>query len=76
MSELLQSAVVHLRKEMDKPEWKQKIMEPVIRWILHSLWPYAVGIIFLNFFTTIAAVSLVLYVYHKNLSIKIISDKV
>jgi hypothetical protein len=69
MSELLQSIVVHLRKEIDKPEWKQKVIEPVIKWILHSMWPYAIGMICLNFFTTIAAVSLVLYVYHKNLRI-------
>jgi hypothetical protein len=66
MTELLQSLVNHIKKEIDKPEWKQKVLEPIIKWIFSIIWPYAIGIICLNFFMTIAAVSLVLYVYHKN----------
>jgi hypothetical protein len=66
MTELLQSFVNHIKKEIDKPEWKQKVLEPIIKWIFSIIWPYAIGIICLNFFMTIAAVSLVLYVYHKN----------
>jgi hypothetical protein len=68
MSELLQSVITHLKKEIDKPEWKQKILEPIVKWCFAIIWPYVLGIIFVNFFTTIAAVSLVLYLYHKNLS--------
>jgi len=66
MTELLQSLVNHIKKEIDKPEWKQKVLEPIIKWVFSIIWPYAIGIICLNFFMTIAAVSLVLYVYHKN----------
>jgi len=61
MSDLINSCAAILRKEMEKPEWKQQILEPVTRWIFGSIWPYALGIILLNFFMTIGAVSLVLY---------------
>ena len=67
MSELLKSMIVYLRKEIDKPEWKQQILEPITKWIFIRVWLYALAIILINFFMTIAAVSLVLYVYHKNL---------
>jgi hypothetical protein len=66
MSELLQSIVIHIKKEIDKPEWKQTVLEPIIKWIFNIFWPYALGILCLNCFMTIASVSLVLYVYHKN----------
>jgi len=66
MSELLQSIVIHIKKEIDKPEWKQSVLEPIVKWIFSTMWPYALGIICLNFFMTIAAVSLVLYVYNKH----------
>lgn len=61
MSDLFSSVSHLVRKEMDKPEWKQQVLEPVTRWIFGSIWPYALGIIIINFFMTIAAVSLVLY---------------
>lgn len=67
MSEILQSIINHIKKEIDKPEWKQKILEPIVKWTITIIWPYLFGMIFINFFTTIAAVSLVLYLYHKNL---------
>ena len=70
MSELLQSVVSHIKKEIYKPEWKQKVLEPIIKWVFGVIWPYALGIICLNCFMTIAAVSLVLYVYHKNAIIR------
>lgn len=69
MSELLKSFIVYLRKEIDKPEWKQQILEPITKWIFIRVWLYALAIILINFFMTIAAVSFVLYVYHKNLKI-------
>ena len=53
MSELLQSVITHLKKEIDKPEWKQKVLEPIVKWIFSIIWPYALGIICLNFFTTV-----------------------
>jgi hypothetical protein len=65
MTELLQSFAIHIKKELEKPEWKQKVLEPIIRWLFTTIWPYALGIICLNFFMTIAAVSLVLYLYNK-----------
>ena len=67
MSEIFNSIIIHIKKEIDKPEWKQKVLEPIVKWIFSIIWPYALGIICLNFFTTIAAVSLVLYIYHVGL---------
>jgi hypothetical protein len=61
MSDLVKSLTKVIRIELEKPEYKQQILEPVTRWIFSSIWPYALGIISLNFFMTIAAVSLVLY---------------
>ena len=48
MSELLQSIVIHIKKEIDKPEWKQSVLEPIVKWIFSTMWPYALGIICLN----------------------------
>ncbi len=61
MSELMNMLVAMIRKEMDKPEYKQQVLEPVNKWMFSVIWPYALGIIGINFFLTIAAVSLVLY---------------
>ena len=61
MSDIMNMLVAMIRKEMDKPEYKQQILEPVNQWIFSVMWPYALGIIGVNFFMTIAAVSLVLY---------------
>jgi hypothetical protein len=66
MSELIQGLVKHIHKEIDKTEWKQKVLEPIIQWIFTTIWPYVIAIICLNFFMTIAAVSLVLYIYTKH----------
>ena len=61
MSDFMKSLATTFRKEMDKPEYRQQILEPISKWVFSTIWPYAVGIICLNFFMTIAAVSLVLY---------------
>ena len=61
MSDIASIISALCRKEMDKPEWKERILEPITKWIFGSIWPYALGIILLNFFMTIGAVSLVLY---------------
>ena len=39
MSELIQGLVKHIHKEIDKPEWKRKILEPIIQWIFSTVWP-------------------------------------
>ena len=61
MSDILETVTSIIHAEMEKPEWKQQILQPVTRWMFTKMWPYALGIICLNFFMTIAAVSLVLY---------------
>ena len=61
MSEILDLLTSCIRTEMDKPEWKQQIFEPINRWMFAKIWPYAIALICANFFMTIAAVSLVLY---------------
>ena len=61
MADIFTSISSLIRKEMDKPEWKQQVLAPITHWIFGSIWPYALGIIIINFFMTIAAVSLVLY---------------
>ena len=61
MSEIFNSLTGIMRKEIDKPEWRQQVLEPMNKWIFGVMWPYALGIIVLNFFMTIGAVSLVLY---------------
>jgi hypothetical protein len=65
MSDLVSSILLLLRKEFDKPEWKQEVLEPITKWISTLMIPYALGLICINFFLTIAAVSLVLYVYKR-----------
>ena len=61
MSELIKTFKLIIKKEIDKPEWKQQIIEPLTRWIFNYIWPWALGLILINFFLTIGAVSLVLY---------------
>ena len=61
MSDLVNSITNILKKELDKPEWKQLIMEPVSLCFFSNIWPWALGLILLNFFLTIGGVSLVLY---------------
>ena len=61
MSELINSVTILLKKELDKPEWKQQVLEPLTKWVVNSIWPWALGLILINFFLTIGAVSLVLY---------------
>jgi len=50
-----------LKKELEKPEWNEYILKP----ILLSLLPYILGVICLNFFMTILAITLVLYINKK-----------
>jgi len=48
----------YLLELIEKNNWKKDIT----KWIFYVIWPYALGIICINFFLTIAAVSLVLYI--------------
>lgn len=57
--------IVMIRKELEKPEWKKEILRPMMKWLFFSIWPVALGIMCINFFLTIAAVSLVLYLYRR-----------
>jgi len=52
-----------VKESLKSEEWKKEILYPMHKWIFMVIWPYALGIICINFFLTIAAVSLVLYVY-------------
>lgn len=60
---LISSFITLLKQELDKPEWRQEVLRPLIRWLATGILPYVVALICLNFFLTIAAVSLVLYLY-------------
>ena len=50
-----------LTNEMNRPEVREKILQPLLRWLLWQIVPYILLIICLNFFLTIAAICLVLY---------------
>jgi hypothetical protein len=61
MKDLINTIVALIKRELEKPEWRQDVLRPLTRWIALGILPYVLGIICLNFFLTIAAVSLVLY---------------
>lgn len=65
MSEFIRSCKNALVKAIESDEWKKDILYPMNKRIVSIVWPYALGIICLNFFLTIAAVSLVLYVFNR-----------
>lgn len=65
MSDIVSSIAHMLRAELDKPEWKREVLEPITKWLLWRIIPIGLGIMCLNFFLTIAAVSLVLYLYKR-----------
>ena len=61
MTDILDIFSNFIKEELNKPEWKQNIIEPISKWVFNTIWPWALGIILINFFLTIGAVSLVLY---------------
>lgn len=65
MNDMFSGLVVLIRKELEKPEWKKEILRPLMKWLFQSILPFALGIMCINFFLTIAAVSLVLYLYRR-----------
>jgi len=50
-----------LRRELENPETQQKTLQPLMRWFFRHIVPYVLAIVLVNFFMTVAAVSLVLY---------------
>lgn len=50
-----------LRRELEKPETQQKTLQPLMRWFFRHILPYVIAIVLVNFFMTVAAMSLVLY---------------
>lgn len=65
MNNTIQSIARLLRDELERPEWRAEVLKPLTKRIAYGIFPYAFGIICLNFFMTIAAVSLVLYFYRR-----------
>ena len=63
MSDYLKLIFNLLKKELLTVELQKEILQPMITWILLKILPYVICIIILNFFLTISAVSLVLYLY-------------
>lgn len=62
MRDYIALACAILRKELEKPETRENLLQPLLRWFFWHILPYVLAIILINFFLTIAAVSLVLYV--------------
>lgn len=61
MNDLVALASGLLQEELQKPEVKTQVLDPMLRWLLWNVAPYVVAFVLLNFFMTIAAVALVLY---------------
>lgn len=64
---MLKSVKKIIKESLESEEWKKEVIYPMNKLIFSSILPYALGIICINFFLTIAAVSLVLYIFRKNL---------
>ena len=65
MSDLFSSLLGLIKMELEKPEWKEDVLVPIAKKVLITILPYALGIICLNFFLTIAAISLVLFINNR-----------
>jgi len=65
MSENMKLIINLLKKELLTVELQKELLKPMISWILLKILPYILCIIIFNFFLTISAVSLVLYLYNK-----------
>ena len=62
MKQIVHNGIEYIKSELDKPEIHQRIFQPLLRWFFKHILPYVVAIILLNFFMTIGAVFLVLYI--------------
>ena len=62
----MMTGILHIiKKELERSEWKKDVFRPLMKWFMMSMIPYAIGVMCINFFLTIAAVSLVLYLYRR-----------
>lgn len=50
-----------IEEELEKEEYQQKVFQPLLQWFFRHILPYVIAIIVINFFMTIVAVSLVIY---------------
>lgn len=50
-----------IAKEIHKQTIQEEIIRPLLKWLIRYILPYGMVIMVLNFFITVAAVSLVLY---------------
>ena len=50
-----------LARELHKQTIQDQIIRPLLKWLFWHITPYVLGMIVLNFFITVCAVSLVLY---------------
>lgn len=48
-------------EELSKKEVREKVLQPLLIWFLKLIVPYVIAIFCVNFFLTIAAMCLVLY---------------
>lgn len=55
-------AISLIKRELDQPEIRERVLQPLLKWFFRHIIPYVLLIIGLNFFLTIAGVSLVLYI--------------
>lgn len=50
------------KQELYRPDLHQQVISPLVKKIVWALMPYGIAFIALNFFTTILAVGMVIYV--------------
>jgi len=63
----IQSIVDYIKTEIHRSDFYPHILSPLVKKILWMLMPYGIGFILLNFFTTILAVGMVIYVHRRYL---------
>ncbi len=50
-----------LARELHKQTIQEQILRPLLKWLFWHITPYVLAMIVLNFFITVGAISLVLY---------------
>lgn len=61
MSDIFSMVSNLLFEELSKKEVREKVLQPLLVWFLKLIVPYMIAIFCINFFLTIAAMCLVLY---------------
>lgn len=59
--DMISMITASIAKELHKQTVQEQIIRPLMKWIFWHIVPYGIVIIVLNFFITVCAVSLVLY---------------